>query len=683
MKKSGFRTSFKMVATVVFGLFLTSLVTLVAFIYIQYSKNQRANRMFLQIYLPSYTQLVDFKTKINAAQAYMDKWIYSDRDTASDSYKQLMKIQNKDFYEFKRQMWSSVDFWSKEEQNLYYQILDNIDSLFIKQKILINLFESPDDFNNTQLAFHAYSMLDKGGDIYDSYFYVQHSLNKLIQLLQKDISYFSYKQTAAYSRIKRVAITYGLLVLFIFVVISISLVRSIASKIKQILFYLDELTYGRLPEVDISTSLLEYREIFGKVGELKEGLQRAGNFAIQIAQNKFDVKFEPLSKDDVLGNALLQLRDSLVKAQREADLRRIENNQRQWASQGIAEFSELLREHAENLDDLSSNVIAKMVDYTVANIGGLYIVNDEDPDNIYIELKAYYAFDRHKFKEHVVKPGDTLIGQCYLEGNTIYMNDVPDDYVKITSGLGSDKPRSILIVPLKVNEQTLGIVELASFEEFEQYQIEFVEKIGEAIASAISTVKINIRTARLLKESNEKTKRLEKQEKEARQQIHRLEVTIKQLRKELEQEQLKVKKLIQDLQRTEAQMRKKEFELQEQVFDKQKYIDQLMMAINNTIGFYELNAGGDFVDANSLYLKMLNLVKDQVLGAKHQMFVSREFISSGAYKHIWDELKQGKVVNVTIQYLVEGKFKLVSEVLTPILDSKGELERVIAFSYVS
>jgi len=115
-----------------------------------------------------------------------------------------------------------------------------------------------------------------------------------------------------------------------------------------------------------------------------------------------------------------------------------------------------------------------------------------------------------------IEIGTGIVGQCVLEKETIYMTDIPKNYINITSGLGEDNPRALLVIPLIYNDLVMGIVELASFSPFEQYQIQFVEKIGETIAATIQSVKINNNTNKLLLESQEKSERLARQEEEMR-----------------------------------------------------------------------------------------------------------------------------------------------------------------------
>ena len=122
-----------------------------------------------------------------------------------------------------------------------------------------------------------------------------------------------------------------------------------------------------------------------------------------------------------------------------------------------------------------------------------------------------------------------------LEKDMIYMTDVPDGFVHITSGLGKANPTAILITPLMINEKIEGVIELASFHEFEAYKIEFIKKLSENIASTISNVNTNNRTRKLLEESQDMTEQLRQQEEELRQNTEELHVSQENLNMQLEE----------------------------------------------------------------------------------------------------------------------------------------------------
>jgi len=122
-----------------------------------------------------------------------------------------------------------------------------------------------------------------------------------------------------------------------------------------------------------------------------------------------------------------------------------------------------------------------------------------------------------------------LVGQAFEEGKTIYLTDIKSDHYNIQTGLGESKPTCILIVPLKQEERIEGIIEIASLNEIKKHQIEFVESIGESIASSLSVGKVNQTTKKLLEETQEKAEQMKAQEEELRQNMEELAATQEQM----------------------------------------------------------------------------------------------------------------------------------------------------------
>jgi PAS domain S-box-containing protein len=122
-----------------------------------------------------------------------------------------------------------------------------------------------------------------------------------------------------------------------------------------------------------------------------------------------------------------------------------------------------------------------------------------------------------------------------MERRTIFLKEVPQDYVSITSGLGGANPSSLLIVPLRVNDQIEGVLEIASFKEYKDHEIGFVEQVGEIIASTISNERINYKTRKLLEESQQHAEELRAQEEEMRQNMEEMQATQEQMHRQTEE----------------------------------------------------------------------------------------------------------------------------------------------------
>jgi putative methionine-R-sulfoxide reductase with GAF domain len=264
---------------------------------------------------------------------------------------------------------------------------------------------------------------------------------------------------------------------------------------------------------------------------LENALKGIAEYATLVGKGDLDTAYQLLGENDAIGNALIEMQKSLRKTKTEQDKQKIEEEQRNWTTSGQAKFAEILRRNNDDMHDLSYNIVSEMVKYLGANQGGLFVLNDADANDMYLELMGCYAFDRKKFAERRINPGEGLTGACYLEGAPIYMTDIPDEYINITSGLGDASPKSLFICPLKVNDTVLGVIELASFAPFELYQREFVEKVSESIASTITSVRVTVRTNHLLEQNRLQTEEMRNMVEEMHQNMEEMQATQEESRR--------------------------------------------------------------------------------------------------------------------------------------------------------
>jgi PAS domain S-box-containing protein len=267
------------------------------------------------------------------------------------------------------------------------------------------------------------------------------------------------------------------------------------------------------------------RDLQKAVDQEYSKIYRLNNFVNELRNGNTDAEYEIKDENDLLGKAVLSLRDELKKNKEEEEKRREEDQQRHWISEGLAKFGDILRQDTDDMEDLSYRIISNLVKYIGAVQGALFILNGEEDNDKHLEMKACYAYDRRKYPDKRVELGEGLLGATVMEQETTYITEVPQNYVNITSGLGYSTPDAVLMVPLKVNEQVHGAIELASFHGMEQYVIDFVEKVAESVASTISSVKINSKTSRLLEESRQQAEELASKEEQMRQNMEELKAT--------------------------------------------------------------------------------------------------------------------------------------------------------------
>ena len=290
---------------------------------------------------------------------------------------------------------------------------------------------------------------------------------------------------------------------------------------------LEQLAQGVLVD-KVEETQDELNDVILAGNRLNKNLAAASAFAKSIGEGDFKSDFKPASEGDTLGNALVHMRNRLLEVSEE-------DKRRSWTTSGLAQIGEILRREQQENQQLYIDIIQFVVKYLGANQGGLFLVNEEDESNPCLELAACYAYERQKFLQKTILPGEGLVGQAYVEQEPIFLTEVPGDYVQITSGLGDANPGCILITPLKVNEEVSGIIEIASFKKLEAFELEFVNKLSETIASVISSVKVAQRTNLLLEETQQQAEEMRAQEEEMRQNNEELQATQEEMeRKSME-----------------------------------------------------------------------------------------------------------------------------------------------------
>lgn len=261
---------------------------------------------------------------------------------------------------------------------------------------------------------------------------------------------------------------------------------------------------------------------------LLTNLKRAADFIKAVSNGNYAIQWEGLNdanreaNQDNIAGELIRMRDQMKNVKEQDEIRL-------WTTEGLSKFGEIIRNHQDNFDKLSESLISNVVKYVNAKMGGLFILDEDEAGDKSLQLRACYAYDRKKFVTKKVEIGEGIIGQSYIDGQTVFLTDVPNEYVSITSGLGESNPKSLLVIPLKTNEKVEGVLELASLQKFKKHEIEFLEKLGELLASSIVTVRTSEKTTSLLQISQEQAEQMRAQEEEMRQNMEELEATQEQM----------------------------------------------------------------------------------------------------------------------------------------------------------
>lgn len=388
--------------------------------------------------------------------------------------------------------------------------------------------------------------------------------------------------------------------------------------------------------------------------------KKASAFIKEITSKNYEVQWLGLDTSNRTRNEN-NLAGELVKMRDQMKLAKQEDEKRFWVNEGLAQFSQLVRNHQANLPKLAEEATRFLSKYMNAQQGSLFVLNDDEASAPFLELIACYAFDRKKFITKRVEIGNGLVGQAYLEGQSILLKQIPNNYVQITSGLGNATPTCLCIIPLKYNSKTEAILELASFHFFEPHQMDFLEKAGEFVASAIIGAKTSTKMKNLLDQSQQQSEQMRAQEEEMRQNMEELQAT----QEEMERKGQELQGMLSQSNEKEAELKMKLDEIESiKIHDKQKndemisYMQKYRKTLLNILDqlphkIFLKDKEGKMALVNTIVAKAHNMSIDELIGKSDFDFVDAktaqewrnqelEIIKKGIETYVFNETLHGE-----------------------------------------
>lgn len=226
-------------------------------------------------------------------------------------------------------------------------------------------------------------------------------------------------------------------------------------------------------------------------------IERLRDFIEGLAAGKVDETVPYISYKNELGNmarSLQTLQDTVQE---------MENSR--WIKAHSAEIAAALQQ-TEDSRSLAQLAISRMAQVLNAGHGLIYLLSGDNRLN----LLASYGYRERKHLNNSYAIGEGLIGQCAMEKVAITLS-APQDYIQINSGLGEAPPACISVLPIMQNECLLGVLEIASFQQFSERQIALLDTLMPILAISMEIMDRNQRTRDLLVATQEQAVRMEKQ----------------------------------------------------------------------------------------------------------------------------------------------------------------------------
>ena len=231
--------------------------------------------------------------------------------------------------------------------------------------------------------------------------------------------------------------------------------------------------------------------------------------AQNIGEGNLEVEIESYQRSDEIGS-LSSSFSTMVEQLRTA--KNISENA-DWLKTGIANLNNVVRSD-QRIADLGPSIVTEVTTFINAQIGMIYFMEENPAEDPILTLGGAYAYDKPMALSNQFKIGEGLVGQVALEKQKKIMSNVPEDYIKIKSGLGEAIPQSVIVIPFLQNDRVKGVIEFGSLTEITDKQLEYLDLAMPIIANAVQMAQSRNNMDKTLLNYTELNKQLTAQQEE-------------------------------------------------------------------------------------------------------------------------------------------------------------------------
>jgi HAMP domain-containing protein/signal transduction histidine kinase/CheY-like chemotaxis protein len=220
---------------------------------------------------------------------------------------------------------------------------------------------------------------------------------------------------------------------------------------------------------------------------------------------RVDAKGELEALKDTINQMIANLKDTTLI-----------NHEQDWLKSNLAKFAQMLQGQRDR-NAVANKVLSELAELVNARYGAFYILEQREIlDEPKLKLFAGYAQKNRKLINQEFEISEGLVGQCAKDKERIRLSNVPEEYLQISSGIGMAAPIDLVILPVLFENNVKAVIELASFENFSDNHIDFLDQLTESIGIVLNNIETNTRTEELLKQSQSLAGELSAQQEELR-----------------------------------------------------------------------------------------------------------------------------------------------------------------------
>lgn len=517
---------FKILASVFVILILFALNAI--FSYSELVKSKAITEKVSKVLRPSMINLGEFDLLVNNARNYVNTWNSVDLESHPDKLK-LIQLINNDYPKIKKELLVLSNNWQWVNMRDDLQAcITEMDELIKLDKALMGQLKSFDAYLDIMVKMETEGMLE---EINPRSVALSNKIIKLQNSLKRQTDNAEEGMISGFDILISQSIFFSLIVIVLGVGMGVVLASVIVNPVNKLRELISRLSKGELPDMQIKVHKDEIGDMVTSMEDYIIELRKTSAFASEVGKGNLEENYQALSENDVLGSALVEMRDNLKTAQIARERQEKEEQFKQWYVTGVAKFAEILRDSNKGLKDMLTVFLKELAEYVDVQQGTVYI-KSTTKDDMTLLLMASYGCDAKLLQITKIEVGEGLAGQAFKDSMALILPQIPEKFVhnySILSGLGKTAPTSLVILPVKNDKNTVGVIEFSSYKLIYEKKIEFLTDVINSLATIIVNVQLNEQTQVLLAETKEQTIRIQQSEEEMRQNMEEMRAVQEQM----------------------------------------------------------------------------------------------------------------------------------------------------------
>jgi signal transduction histidine kinase/CheY-like chemotaxis protein len=461
---------------------------------------------------PSLQSISRFQLLVNRSRMLVTNWVYfPQRYSDKEELRQLNDI---DFIQLDGRLRSLTAHWDDTLQRGKLEtLLGDYRRLSEAETRIMRLLSTPHDYSDPSRVNQAVALLEL--EVIPRSEAISYSLQ---QILDRRMALASSQQDRilySFNKLQVHVLGIALLIICSILFAAFMISRSVILPVLHVRKAILKMGRGELPVLNTEVPRNAVGEMIQALRFMIDGFRRTSKFVEEIGNGNLDHRFEPLSENDVQGQALLNMRERLRKSNQE-------ELSREWISEGIAALNELMRSDQKDFSSFIETTLDHIVERTHVDQASIFLFHNDDINDLHIQLGAYRNLNERILNSQRFELKNGLIGQAIVQRRTLLVENGYDPYFTIETEAGETEQCTIMIVPLMTGDKVRGVLQVASKDPLTDTCRRYLEKTAEPIAASLYNLRESLLRSQHLEETRKQADDLAYQEQ-------RLQVMVSEL----------------------------------------------------------------------------------------------------------------------------------------------------------